>query len=48
MIGIIVFITAVILFLINVMFHDAEDDQGIKGIFTVFTLVLVPILVPSL
>ena len=23
------------------MFHDAEDDQGIKGMFTVFTLVLV-------
>ena len=41
MIGIIVLLTVVILFLINVMFHDAEDDQGIKGMFTVFTLVLV-------
>ena len=41
MIGIIVFITVVILFFINAMFHDAEDEQGIKGMFTVFTLVLV-------
>jgi Na+/melibiose symporter-like transporter len=41
MIGSIAFITVVILFFINVMFHDAEDDQGVKGIFTVATLVLV-------
>jgi Na+/melibiose symporter-like transporter len=41
MIEIIVFITVVILFFINAMFHDAEDEQGIKGMFTVFTLVLV-------
>jgi hypothetical protein len=41
MIGVIVFLAVVILFFINVMFHDAEDEQGIKGMFTVFTLVLV-------
>jgi hypothetical protein len=41
MIGIITFLTVIILFFINAMFHDAEDEQGIKGMFTVFTLVLV-------
>jgi hypothetical protein len=41
MVGIIVFLTVLILFIVNIMFHDAEDDQGIKGMFTVFTLVLV-------
>ena len=41
MIGAITFLTVIILFFINAMFHDAEDEQGIKGMFTVFTLVLV-------
>ena len=41
MIGIIIFLTVIILFFINAMFHDVEDEQGIKGMFTVFTLVLV-------
>ena len=29
------------MFFINVVFHDAEEDEGIKGMFTVLTLVVV-------
>jgi len=41
MIGAIIFLTVIILFFINVVFHDACDEEGIKGIFTVCTLLLV-------
>ena len=39
--GIIMFLAVIILFIVNIAFHDAEENHGIRGLFTVLTLVLV-------